>query len=650
MAQQYAGLERQSLNLQQRQIDLNRQMAQTSMLIGISSAAVGIGKAIGDYHDQKSNLAIQTGTTQYQAGVTEAITNGYDPYVNEIGEDGTVTRRYVGFDGYKTADGRTLGDLKQNVIDTVGKNYWTNGGANRGMQIATNAFENIELGAQRQLAGEVMKNRQEVFNQELTNAIEVFRQTGDATQLNTVIESATWMSADQKTATRLASERQANLANINDTAMSIAKTEGMDAVQVYLTKQNINEDQKAEISLAAQKARAIAVKPEQDRLNGIWETETANATPATAERLKIVLRSKQSEFEACDNQENYYTFMRRLDSASGGTGRSGRSESEIDQANASAMEAAYKKYESGQIGIDEAYAEMYGLERTKYTIEKTNDYYKRMLEYKDPLTAKAYERFDDLCKEYKVDDKIKNDFKEVLTRMFTNNEVNSKDRTTFVEKAIDEQIAKNMNKALKSGASWSNAELKKQNELSYNGKLDPYFSPVGESGRHEMEVSGAGTIKENVIKYGKEKVEDAIKATDMKYIGHEIEKRGENDETGRIFHIVEDSKGNKEKVIVNPDGKLEYAKDLSPFDDKLKTERNIAIARFDTELTDSTKAKINEHIDKTAIMLRGSRAPDTVISALRENLKKELGNKAYTNEGKAYIDMRIKEKFNLYMR
>lgn len=226
----------------------------TQAAVGLTNAAVNLGRTISDLHDRKSDLNIQTGTIQYKKGIDEAILNGHDPYKIVTGEDGKTTRRYVGFDEYKMKDGRTLGDLKQDVINTVGNNYWTNSGADRGMQIATNSFENIELDAQRQLAAKVMKDRSDVFNQQLTNAIEVFRITGDATQLDETIESATWMSADQKTATRLAAERQANLANINDTAMSIAQSQGMDAVKKYLSDQNIDKENEAKIFATAQHA------------------------------------------------------------------------------------------------------------------------------------------------------------------------------------------------------------------------------------------------------------------------------------------------------------------------------------------------------------------------------------------------------------
>lgn len=617
------------------------------MAIAGTNAAVGIGKVIGDYHDQQANLAIQTGATQYQAGVSEAITNGYDPYKIETGEDGSQTRRYIGFDGYKTADGRTLGDLKQEIINTVGKNYWTNSGSERGKQIAANAFENIELDAQRQMANEVIKNRQAVFDQELANAIEVYRKTGDDTQLNAVINGAT-MSDDQRKATRLDAERKANILNINDTAMSKAQSQGMDSVKTYLAEQvrdgKINKVQECEMLETARKARATAVKPEQDKLDGEWDTKTANATPESAAGLKTILQSQQRKFEACDNQESYYKFMRRLDSMSGGTGNSGRSEAEIDKTNAAYMEAVWKKYENGQIGIDEAYEEMDNLESTKWTNSEKEKYYKKMLEYKDPLTARAYERFDRLCKDYKVDERTKSDMREILTRMFTNNEVRSADREAYVNSVIDKQIAEQMNKAVRPNARWSEAELKKQNELSYSGRLDPYFAPVGKDGQHEMEVTGAGEIKKNVINYSRGEVEKAIEATDMKYIDHEEVKRSENDKTGRIVHTLEKENGERVKVIVNKEGRLEKIdennepvldEDGKPvlFDKELETEQAAAFKKIEDSLPEGTQEKI-------AAELRKTRSQNTSYKrSYEDEYKKALGKKVLSPVEKAYCAM-----------
>ncbi|MDR2942448.1 MAG: hypothetical protein LBV17_07655 [Treponema sp.] len=619
-------------------------MAQTSMLIAATGAAVGIGKAIGDYHDQQSMLKIQSETKRYQRGVEEAIVNGYTGYskTKVIGTDGNENEieRFIGFDDYVMKDGTKLGDIRKGVEDYINDTYWTSGGKERGQQIAENAFGDVLLGAQKQLGAKVVKEREDAFNQLRTDAREVYRRTGDNTQFEAVYKGATWLGEDREKALRLEDERLIKLANIKDTAVVVAETKGTIAAKAYLAKEvkekNINEDQEAEIYLAADKARAIAVKPEQDRLNGIWETETANATPATATSLRSVLRSKQREFEACDNQESYYKFMCRLNSASGTRERSGLSDSEIDKYNVNIMEGLWEDYKSGKIGIDQARAGMLALERTKWTVSETEEYYKKMIAYEDPLTAMAYERADELFKLYGADDEIKDKFKKVLTRMFTNNEVKSKDRIEFVEKSINEQIATYMTKALKSGASWSGKELKEQNALSYEGKLDPYFAPVGEDGRYEMEVPGADVMIENALKYSRDTIKDAIKATDMKYIDHEFEKEGK-DASGRVFHIIEDSNGRREKVIVNRDGKLERAEDLSPFDSKLMIEKNTAISQFESELPEGFEEKIKAEFE------RGMNGTDDPLERCRNIIAKELGNKAHREIGKAYIDKKARE-------
>jgi vacuolar-type H+-ATPase subunit H len=260
-------LQQEQVNLQRDQIEFNKSMwlantiiNGTQAAVSLTKAAVGLGQTIGEYHDQQANLSIQTNATQYQAGVTEAITNGYDPYVVETGENGQQIRRYIGYDNYTLSDGTKLGELKQQAVQTVGNKYWTKSGADQGMQIATNAFENIELAAQRQTADAVIKNRQNVFSQELTNAINTYRQNGDATQLNTVIDSATWMSPDQKQATALEAERQARYGNVQQTALETAKTQGISETEKYLNGiTDLTAEDKSKILSEAQQANNQAV-------------------------------------------------------------------------------------------------------------------------------------------------------------------------------------------------------------------------------------------------------------------------------------------------------------------------------------------------------------------------------------------------------
>jgi len=669
ISRERAGIERSSLNLESRSLDLrDRQLAlnqdminfnkkmllahtaiqATQAAVSLTNAAVGIAKAVDDYHNQKSNLDIQTGTIQYQKELTEAILNGHIS-VEEVsdGKGGTI-RTLKGFDDYKMEDGRTLGELKQEIIQKVGSNYWTNSAADRGMQIATNAFENIELGAQRQAAEKVAKDRYDVYKQELTNAIEVGRKTGDFTQLKEIIDSASsWRGADGSKADYLDAIRQAEALNINDTAISKWETGGPAAVKEYLAEQRearkINRVQEGEMYIAAEKARATAVKPEQDRLNKEWEPITAKATPENAEYLKYVLEGQEKQFLACDYEDEYYKFMKRLDAmATGGTGRSGRSEEDLNNYNGAMMEATWRRYVNGEIGIDEAYSEMFRLEYTERTGHKRNEYYKDMLKYKDPLTAQAFDVFDQLCKEYKIDDRTKSDITEVLTRMFTNNEIKSKDRQQFIRDTINKETAKYLQMGRDKKITQS--DMEKINKLSYSGQLDAFFAPVGKEGKHEMVVTGAGEMKKNIINYGREKVEDALTGTYMKYIGHEVEKRSDKDETGRVFHIVEDMDGKQHKVIVNPKGKLEDAKTLSSFEKKLEAEKDAAFKKYEEGLPKDFEEKVLTNYRNRLAMYGSRPVNDELYRTLyREALKEQLGYKINTEMGKAYFDRKMKE-------
>jgi hypothetical protein len=261
LQERQVGLQQQQLNIQQNQARWQREMLRTNAIIqgtqaalSMTRAAVGLGQAIGQYHDQQANLAIQTAATQYQAGVTEAITNGFNPYKIDTLENGQEVRRYIGYDNYKLADGTTLGQLKEQAVSLVGGKYWTKSGAEQGAQIAANAFEDIELAAQRQTADAVIKNRQKVFDQELTNAIVVSQTTGDSTQVHQVINGAPWLTEDEKRATALEAERAARYGNIKNTALSIADTQGISKAKEFLDGNTaLSKDQNSEILAEAQR-------------------------------------------------------------------------------------------------------------------------------------------------------------------------------------------------------------------------------------------------------------------------------------------------------------------------------------------------------------------------------------------------------------
>ncbi|MDR2729517.1 MAG: hypothetical protein LBB81_01300 [Treponema sp.] len=280
LSQQYAGLERQGLDLQQKQLDINQDMINfnkkmlvantiiqgTQAAVSLTNAAVNLGKTIGDIHNQRADLKIQTGVMAYEEELYKAITDtdsGYDPYEylkDEngnpiIGDDGRQKTRYVRYDGYKLVDGRTLGDLKNQVIESVGKEYWTDSGRERGMQIATNAFEKITLEELIKASHQAKIDQQNLYDQVLTN----FKTLDDLEGGIDYINSVPGLTPKQREAEVLKYTREVNENRVKNETMAIVRTKGIDAAGSYLDglvnaegKPLFNEKEKSEILAGAQ--------------------------------------------------------------------------------------------------------------------------------------------------------------------------------------------------------------------------------------------------------------------------------------------------------------------------------------------------------------------------------------------------------------
>jgi len=627
----------------------------TQAAVGLTEASIKIGNAIGNLHEQKRALQVGGWKNKIAKWETEAVTN-HNFYKDVLDKDGNVVinpetglplQEYVGSKDYKPldpeAEGLTLGEIKAKWAAESETLFWTKEGKETGKQRTLNELDGMELSIQRQLTEKVIKEQQAVVQQRIADFTEAYRKDPDGNNIDDFIKTLGF-SAAQGEAIKRDIEREAGALNIADAAEATAVQRGTEAAKRDLDKLladgKINPDQYATYLDNATRARARSVKPRQETINSEWNGRTADAlTPELAESAIRRLQSERSRFEAADNMDAYWTFMSRLQSKAG-SGHGGGGGGQSDDDSIAFMDNVRQKYARGEIGIDQAYEEMNGVATSAKTIAKRDEYFKTMLNEKDPLTKRAYDRFDALCKECKVDDRIKSDLQQTLMRTFTNNEIRREDRLKYVEGMINEQIAEYMNKALKPGVSWSKSELEKLNALSYDKKLDPYFEPVGDpvTGVKEMEVSGAGEIKKNVINYSKEKVEDAIKLTGMKYKGHEEEKTG-NDKTGRIFHIVEDRDGKEHKVIVNKAGQLETeklvgggqgTKQLVLFDRELKAGKEAELKKFEEDLP--------KDIHEKALGL--SQLRDIPYADAMRSL---LGLKSNNPITQAYIDMMYKK-------
>jgi len=677
-------LQQQQINLNRSMLDFNRRMNRINFLLAGTQAAIGIGKAIGDYHSQQASLDIQTGTAQYQKTVDEAIVNGYDPYETELIPDtdkngNPITReqrRYKGFDGYRMEDGRTLGELKQEIISKAAGRYWTDRGSDRGMQIAANAFENIEGGAQRQLAGEVMKNRQEVFNQELNNAIETFRKTGDPFQLNSVIESATWMSRDQKIATRLDAERKAKFLNINDTAMSIAQSQGMEPVNTYLdeelAKQNINETQKAEILVNADKGRDEVLGIRRDAVNQEWKGRLAEIKTFNLGRLlnerKILQSQENTSFK--DLAPEYSGYMREIDGhiaqikeVSNGSG-SGTSNSEVF---INSVHRSYGDWAAGKINRTEAIGEMFSITPPSEAAYKVrDDLFAKILDADDGshLTSGEFTRLTETLTEWKVDQAVIDGYRENFMSM-RGDEFTPQTAKLYVDGVLDKTIATRISKLYKNPE--VGLSTKEENEIltaMNTGKLDVVQYPkLGRYGQREEAayIPGGETLQARATGIARSEVESQITATGWEITGEgiELKKGNKQDNTGQVYHKLENADTRETATVrVNVDDKgnrvLEKKTDEGwvSFDSDLRAGRNEKFKQLEDEMGPDANTMIDSAIGKYAGTYTNSRTEAAALNTLKGSIMDAMGvsgknnleqERGLTDLQRAYLEAKVKE-------
>ncbi len=102
--------------------------------------------------------------------------------------------------------------------------------------------------------------------------------------------------------------------------------------------------------------------------------------------------------------------------------------------------------------------------------------------------------------------------------------------------------------------------------------------------------------------------------------------------------------GEKIKVIVNPNGGLEKVdKDgkLVSFDSEFSQEKTAALERFEATLPKDFNSRVD------AAIKANTRDRVDPARVYRNILEKELGNKAFTDIGKAFIEAKVRDRFGI---
>ena len=713
-------MQQQQLDINQDMINFNKKMwlantiiQGTQAAVALTKAAVGLGQAIQGLHDQKTDMDVRAGTREYKFRMLEAITNGYLPYKEEeiVRYDGngrTVEKdsRYIGFDNYeyKLADGttRTLGQLKQDIIGSVGNNYWTNSGSERGMQIAASAFEDIELEGQMRILPVIQAQRAEVVNQELIN----FKNDRDLEGGIKYINGIDWMTADQKTARRLEFERGVKYETFNDEIMSTGRTEGMAAVdrRIEESGDTYSELEKARFRANAQQssnnastaARTAANEAyTQMRNNGATIGDAARAAsayagnnPDAAEAQKREAQRLQRDSLVQEFEETRARFdsmsldeLKRFKSTLGNRRGDYQNQAELFTVHDDLVDAEIARREalmarisreSGPSAAEQADANMFamGEARNEWAAGKMdrvavhsliNSQYHTTAEERnfadklmgmilegadgDQRTIAAYERFKGYADEKKLPDNLRSEILEHIVQM-RQNDYTPENIGAYVDRMLDDEVFRQLTDFNKNpnSAALSNTEFDRFHRSVHEGSADflnySRWDRYGDAYAHS--IPGADALQEQYRLKAEERAGEILGTNDWKIKFSELEGEG-TDRSGHALITIENSAGTQKTVRVAADGRsLEEKTDKGWEDFGVSEGRTAIVRQVNASLPPVARSNINNYIDSAVEAMQASQN-NTALERLRRQIANEIGNKFSTYEGQAYIDARIDE-------
>jgi hypothetical protein len=162
------------MDLQQDMVNFNKRMLIANTVINgvqaavsLTSAAAGLGKAIYERKAMQAQNAQRANIEYLGSSQIDAVNAGYVPYETFTDDNGEVRQRYVGFDSYTTRDGRTIGQIKEEIKQAYGKD----GGFFNTDYFGNMAFKELEIGLRENelRAQRALQQREHELNVQLRN-------------------------------------------------------------------------------------------------------------------------------------------------------------------------------------------------------------------------------------------------------------------------------------------------------------------------------------------------------------------------------------------------------------------------------------------------------------------------------------------------
>jgi hypothetical protein len=254
------GLQQSQLNLQQRQLRWQREMLLTNAIIqgtqaavGLVKAGVGVYEAFDSYSKQKEIKLEKEAREELEIQITKDILSGKTKMTKD--EYGRLV--YTGLSPEAEAI-RTK--YEEKIKADMGGMKWGNAG--RATESLKQMYSDLKVSAAKMIADKTYKDVQNEFLSNLDNGIQeaIKDPAGNRSLVDqTLDEAKAWMSDEVWNIYKARTDEEIRVGRIKNEALRITQTDGIDKAKIFLDGQDLTEDQKKQDFSQAQQTNSQSV-------------------------------------------------------------------------------------------------------------------------------------------------------------------------------------------------------------------------------------------------------------------------------------------------------------------------------------------------------------------------------------------------------
>ena len=302
-------MNQENINFNKKMLIANTIIQGTQAAIGLTQAAVGLGNAIFE-NKQRAALQAQRGNiAQVNAEIRQADIDGFNPY--------DENQNYVGYDGYVTRNGRTIGDMKAEITQGVGEHFKTQWATNRALENINKGFIDIELSAQQRLMERESAIKDKLMLSDLSDLKDAIirgevqydlngNEKNAETSVRDILAGYSMPESQRELLTRQFVD-DVNIAKVRRDAENIATAGGgYAAAEAHIRAAGLSDDQEADLIKNMTQEHAVTMKGFEDHIQQIINQGRESGLSSSAISASLAgLAEKQTDPQKVDRINTY---------------------------------------------------------------------------------------------------------------------------------------------------------------------------------------------------------------------------------------------------------------------------------------------------------------------------------------------------------